>query len=413
MTLRIFTVTFIFLIFLSTVYAGNLKDSVSVDSTRAFSGKMLLEYGKKGFIFRDKTGNYLMHVEFRGQFRISYPADSDPVTYDDYDKNDIYLAIRRARIKIGGHSFKPWLKYYLEYELFSSNLLDFRLMFEKYSWFKIKIGQWKVQYNRERIISSGKQQTAERSILTRVFTVDRQQGISFYGNIDAGGMLNFNYWLSVFMGTGRGGKMNDDHHLMYMARIQWNPNGRVLKFSSSDIEYHKKFTSLLVIAGVTNRSPYTRFSQSGGGELDGFPAGSPGQYRVNQCMEETAFKYRGLSWQQEFHYKQILDKINNTDTRMLGNLAQAGYFFHYLWTAIPENLEMYARHAFFFPDITRNSIVQSEITFGFNYFVSGHRFKVTAETSYLGVNEEGVLNPGYPNQIHEGWRGRLQLDISF
>ena len=162
-----------FLIISSTLVAGNSNDTTLSDTTKA--KKFFLEYGNKGFIFQDKTGNYLMRLEFRGQFRLSYPYDNDPVTYDDYKDKETNIAIRRARIKIGGNSFKPWLKYYLEYELFSTNLLDFRLMFEKFSWFKVKIGQWKVQYNRERIISSGKQQTAERSILTREFTVDRQQ----------------------------------------------------------------------------------------------------------------------------------------------------------------------------------------------------------------------------------------------
>ena len=226
-------------------------------------------------------------------------------------------------------------------------------------------------------------------------------------------MANFNYWVSMFMGTGRGGGSNDDGHLMYMMRLQWNPNGRVLKFASSDIEYHKKFTGLIAVAAITNRSPYTRFSQNGGGQLSGFEEGVPGQYRVNQCMEETAFKFKGLSWQQEFHYKQILDKVNITDTRMIGNLAQAGYFFHGLWNKFPKNLETYVRHAFYYPQVNKNALIQSEITFGLNYFLSEHRFKFTAEGSYLGTNEDGILNPGYDNQIQEGWRMRLQPDISF
>jgi hypothetical protein len=215
------------------------------------------------------------------------------------------------------------------------------------------------------------------------------------------------------MGTGRGAKFNDDKHLMYMTRLQWNPNGRVLKFSSSDIEYHEKLTSLIAVAAVTNQSPYTRFSQSGGGELEGFQPGVDGQYRINQCLEETAFKYKGLSWQQEFHYKQIKDKINHSETELLGNLAQIGYFFHGLWKPFPQHLETYVRHAFYYPEVNRSSIVQSEITLGLNYFVSGHRFKITTEASYLGINEEGKLNPVYPGQEEEGWRFRAQLDISF
>ena len=47
------------------------------------------------------------------------------------------------------------------------------MMIEKWDFFKIKIGQWKAYYNRERIISSGKQQMTDRSIITRPFTLDR------------------------------------------------------------------------------------------------------------------------------------------------------------------------------------------------------------------------------------------------
>jgi len=296
--------------------------------------------------------------------------------------------------------------YYLEYELFSSNLLDFRLMFEKVPWLKVKIGQWKVQYNRERIISSGKQQTVERSILTRVFTVDRQQGFSVYGHIDGKKALNFNYWISVFMGTGRGSTENDDEHLMYMSRIQWNPMGKSMKFSGSDLEYHERFVMLLAVAGVTNQSPYTRFSQSGGGQLEGFEEGEAGQYRVNQLMQETAGKIRGFSWQQEFHYKQIIDNKNIIEIEMAGNLIQAGYFFHHLWDPIPKNIELYARQAFYFPDLNTTDQLQNEFSMGLNWFISGHRFKITGEASYLASNYTST-------EVIEGWRYRAQLDISF
>ena len=40
---------------------------------------------------------------------------------------------------------------------------------------------------------------------------------------------------------------NDDNHLMYMSRLQWNFMGRKLKFSGSDIEFHERFTGLLAI----------------------------------------------------------------------------------------------------------------------------------------------------------------------
>jgi phosphate-selective porin OprO/OprP len=163
---------------------------------------------------------------------------------------------------------------------------------------------------------------------------------------------------------------------------------------------------LIAVAGVTNRSPYTRFSQSGGGQLEGYAEGLPGQYRVNQLMQESAGKYRGFSWQQELHYKQILDQINSIETEMAGNLLQVGYFFHHLWKAIPKNMELYARQAFYMPDISMTNQLQNEVTFGFNWFVSGHRIKITGEASHLSSDFN-------TNETVDGWRYRCQLDVSF
>ena len=365
-----------------------------------------IKYGTKGFELSDRTGNYLMQIEWRGQFRAAYPFDNNPVTNIDFENEAIHFGINRARIKVGGHSIKPWFKYYLEYELYASNLLDFRMMYEKYPWLKIKVGQWKVQYNRERIISSGKQQTMDRSILTRTFTIDRQQGISIFGNLTNGGKLNFSYWFSAFTGTGRGNDMPEDNHLMYMTRLQWNPTGNPLKFSGSDIENHSKLKMLFAIAGVTNQSAYTKFSQDGGGQLEGFDEGVPGQYRVNQAMQESAGKVKGFSWQQELHYKHIYDNVNTTNTEMIGNLSQIGYFLNSGFHKFPENVELYIRQAFIFPDMNNFNEKQDEYSMGINWFLSGHRNKFTIETSFIKSTFES-------NETHDGWRYRIQWDVSF
>ena len=78
----------------------------------------------------------------------------------------------------------------------------------------------------------------------------------FYGNIDGGGAANFNYWAEILTGSGRGGAVGDDENLMYMGRLQWNPNGKELGFSGSDLKFHEKFVGSVAIAGVTNTSKY-------------------------------------------------------------------------------------------------------------------------------------------------------------
>lgn len=359
----------------------------------------------KGYEFHFFDNNYLLQIDFRGQFRASYPYDNFPDESSDFNDEDTNLGISRARIKIGGYVYRPFYTFYFEQDIKGANLLDFRAQIEKLPYLKLRVGQWKVRYSRERVISSGKQQGLDRSMINRIFTVDRQQGISIYGNLNGAKLANFNYWLSAFTGTGRGGGSNDDENLMYMLRLQWSPNEEVLAFSGSDLKYHEKFTSSLAIAGVTNTSPYTSFSTSGGGQLAGFEPGLEGQYKINQFMFETAFKFKGFSWQQELHYKNIDDTINVKQTTLIGNYFQLGYFFHHILPKFPKHLEIFARQSFYDANIDLPDNNNYEYTIGCNWFFKGHKNKLTFDYSYIEYHEfEPIFNSG--NRI------RLQWDIS-
>lgn len=367
--------------------------------------KVDLAYTSKGFQIKTSDDKFLLHVASRLQFRFATPGDQNPLTFDDLESDESVFKINRARLKVGGHGFSPYLKYYWEYELAQGKLLDFRLMFEKYEGFNIKVGQWKTFYTRERVVSSGEQQLADRSIITRPFTADRQQGISVYGRLFKGSVADMTYHTSVLTGTGRGSFNNDDNHLMYVGRLQWNFLGRELGMTSSDLKYHEKPTPLIAFGALTNRSPFTRFSTSGGGQLIGFEDGVAGQYRINQGLIETAIMYKGFSWQNEFHYKEIKDKVNNNITTLLGSYYQAGYFFHYLWPSFPKSLELAARYANYVPDRDLDPH-EEEYAIALNWFFKGHKNKLTAEVSIFDFE-------GEPAATERTTRFRIQWDISF
>jgi hypothetical protein len=46
------------------------------------------------------------------------------------------------------------LKYYLEYDFIVPTLLDLHFTVSKVPWLQLRVGQWKVTYNRERVDSS-------------------------------------------------------------------------------------------------------------------------------------------------------------------------------------------------------------------------------------------------------------------
>ncbi len=393
-------------LFLLGTIQGYCLIPTEIDSSGSNKTPLQVKYGSKGWEFATSDGNYKLQFQSRLQFRFAHPVDTDPVTFDDFLKEEQNVfKVNRARLKIGGNAFQPWLKYYWEYELAAGNLLDFQMMVKKYSWFSIRVGQWKARYNRERVISSGKQQMVDRSLINRAFTLDRQQGISFYGHLKGKGIADFNYWLEILTGNGRGAGTNDDLHLMYVLRGQWNFLGRPLGFTGSDTRYLKQMAGLIALGATTNRSPYTRFSQAGGGQLEGFEPGEAGQYRVNQWMAESALMFKGFSWQQEFHWKQIDDNINRSITTIIGNYLQFGYFFHYCWNWFPNPLEIALRHAIYNPDtkITQNE--QIEYSLVLNWFFKEHLNKLSAEISLFDFKET-------PEDLQDGWRFRVQWDVS-
>lgn len=379
------------------------------DSTQTLPEKKesFLNHTSKGFVLKTEDGKYEMQIAARLQLRFAVPDDQDPITFADFLNQDTRVfKINRARLKVGGHAYQPWIKYYFEYELSRSLLLDFRVMIEKWPWMNFKAGQWKVEYTRERFISSGDQQLVDRSLLNRIFTVDRQQGVEIYGNLDGGGIANFSYWAAVLTGMGRGATQNDDSKMMYFGRFQWNFLGREVPFSGGDLKISQKPAGIIAIAGITNTSPYTRFSTTGGGNLAGFEGTNDAQYTVKQYQVETAFIYKGFSWSSEIHHKNIYDNFDEVSTDLGGFYLTAGYLAHQALDFWPEPLEIALRYAEIRPDLNIPSNKQREAAVAFNWFFSGHKSKLTTELTKFTFEDKELPQD---NEL----RFRLQLDISF
>jgi hypothetical protein len=263
-----------------------------------------------------------------------------------------------------------------------------------------------VNFNRERVDSSGKQQFADRSIVNREFTVDRQPGLMLFGRLLPGTPADSWYYVGLFNGNGANAS-NDDAQMMWLARYQWNFLGRDLAFSQSDVKLREKAAGSLAFAAVGNRSPYTRFSTEGGGELDGFEPGEPGQYDLRQKVLELAFQYRGLSIQAELHRKDVTDNTTGERTALRGGYAQAGFFPWALAHEIPRALELAVRWALVDPDRTAVDDDRRELTFGANWFFHGHDNKITVDFSRLELDQAA------PAPVLRDHRLRVQWDVSF
>ena len=380
------------------------------------NGKPLFRYNKSGLqIGENEKGRFFSKVNIRSQIRYSSPFQNSPRDEGDFSEiREGDLRFRRARFKMEGHAFAPWIRYKYEHDLVGTRVLDARMTIGKWDWMQFRFGQWKADYSRERMDSSGKQQFADRSIVNRAFTLDRQKGATVLGRLMKGTFGDSRYYVGVFAGNGRGfqtkaGRPSLDHNdgtPMLMARYQWNFLGRDVGHSQSDLEYHKKPAADLAFGAASNRSRYTRFSSSGGGQLDEFEAGELGQYSLRQLMEEATMKYRGLSLQHEFHWKRIQDNVNFSTTYMRGSYVQAGYFFHHLFPRIPKQLEIGARWGFVDPNRSRVNDLQKEAALVVNWFFYGHGNKLTFDTSRYSLGQLNAPDLS-TTQI------RLQWDVSF
>jgi phosphate-selective porin len=378
-----------------------------------------------GFRLETRDGNWQTNLQWRAQMRFTTPYRSDPRQVSSFEAEDqSNFEARRLRMKIGGHGLHPWIRYYTEVDLqpsrsvgdsssvASARVIDYRIDIAKWDWLGLRLGQWKVDLNRERVDSSGRQQFVERSIANRVFTMDRQLGVQLRGHLFQETAADLRYFAGVFNGEGRAVNNTDDD-LLYTARLQWNFMGRDLGFRQTDVEFTEEPTGSLAIAGFSNTGSCTRWSSSGCGNLDGFARPGDallGQFEIKQVVQEFAFKYRGFSAQQEFHRKTIVDNSDGSAHVLTGGYAQAGYFLHNVLRAVPAPLELAMRYAYVNEPNASNRLFENdrrEVTVGANWFIDGHDSKVTLDFSRLSVNDPFLADEGLDNRM------RLQWDVQF
>jgi hypothetical protein len=361
-----------------------------------------------GVAFGSETGRFFVRAWLRGQLRYSDPFDNDPLTVAAMESppgSDFEL--RRARAKVEGHLFDPRIGFYAEQSLLGDRpLLDLRPDITLKDHLRFRLGQYKALYNRERVDSSGKQQFVERSIATYPFTVDRQQGATLIKEF-AGGTRADNWLMAgVFRGNGRGDHAPTGDEPMYIVRWQWHFMGQPVPFSQSDFQFTKKPAGSFSIAAARVRGPYTRFSTSGGGQLDGFEMGGDERYTIEQWQQGFAWRHKGFSIQQEYHQKYIEDHETGQDSTLRGGYAQAGKAWPVDFGRYTFPVELAARYARVVWSNTPMDRTQTELTVAANLFLPAHDNKFTADISRLSVSQPGI------GEDHD-LRFRLQWDLSF
>src|SRR5687767_5853309 len=140
-----------------------------------------------GFVTRDSL--YSLKFQFRIQNRAGFVSKG----LDDLAAESFEFRVRRLRLKFEGFVYDPRLTYYIQLS-FSRGDMDWRgpdnsisnnspnvvrdavIYYTPRKNIRLGFGQTKLPGNRQRVISSGDQQFADRSIVNSTFNIDRDFG---------------------------------------------------------------------------------------------------------------------------------------------------------------------------------------------------------------------------------------------
>jgi phosphate-selective porin OprO and OprP len=364
-----------------------------------------VQFGE-GFTAQSRDGAFLVNIRARMQLRATGTGPSP-----EGDNSTMGFMVRRARLVLQGHLFDKRWEYY--FQLGFANLdmepdLRIPLRDAVLSWtrlrdFRLRIGQMKTPFDRQRVISSSALMFTDRSIVTQELNLDRDVGIQAYSRDLFGLKERLAYQLGIYGGDGRN-RISSDANFLVVGRVQVSP------FGGSQAEFDDYAESVaerprsprLAVAGGVAYNYQTNRAQSTLGETYALS-------RFNYLHAETdfIFKWRGLSWQGQwlfrrahrgsFDYVVDMEPLTETSRSGWGWFTQTGYRF-----VTP--VEIAARYGELHPlrDVTE-IVLQRELGPALSYYLSDHALKLQADYFYL-----------FADDIQRGrHEARLQMQLFF
>ncbi|MFM2249927.1 MAG: hypothetical protein RLZZ358_854 [Bacteroidota bacterium] len=363
---------------------------------------------QKGISFT-KDSLYSLNLRFRLQNRIGFRTESgEDLSFEQTD-----FRVRRLRVRLDGFVFNPRIQYYIQLGFSKSDMdldggevaqpiRDAILYYHFTPNFYLGMGQAKLPGNRERVISSGNLQFAERSIANSFFTLDRDFGVFAYYTLPSQGKAVYQLKGAITAGEGRNPSVGD-RGLSYTGRMEVLPFG---KFTNGG-DYSEGDLELEVRPKLSLGASYN-FNESGArarGQL------GPDLYQKrNQqvFIADMMLKYRGWALLGEYFSRNASNPITYSP---LG-------FRQAVWVGTGQNLqlskliskqgELAIRYAQVTPkqSIRNLEAQREETTLGYTHYIGGHRVKLQGNLGYSWANNQLLLS-----QTANYWFGLFQVEF--
>lgn len=328
------------------------------------------------------------------------------------------LMLRRARLQFKGNTFGKHNKFKAELA-FSPRDLRFKSIDGNtvpretplLTWYveldylrdlTLRVGQYKLPFSRQRVISSGNQQMVDRSIANGEFNIDRDVGFDIRSK-DLFGLGKLRYYLGIYNGEGRSPFSNGDTNFLYLARVEFLPLGLFKDYSEGDLQR-------LARPGLSIGLGYVYGHEAAGTKINrngGFDDG--GTANFHDVAADVTFKYQGLSLSSEVFYRTgtrnpggAVDDMGNLIPTQpvrkgIGWFAQAGY----LLPRMP--IEIAGRFGQILGRGTTALSDENEAGLAASYYFAHHPLKLQADAFQLWEDDFG----------DGATRVRVQAQVSF
>jgi phosphate-selective porin OprO and OprP len=368
-----------------------------------------------GFVTGDSI--FSLNFQFRMQNRAAFVSKSGT----DLAPESYEMRVRRLRFKFEGFVYNPKLTYYIQLSM-SRGDMDWRgtdnsannhspnivrdavIYYNPSKHLRFGFGQTKLPGNRQRVISSGDQQFADRAIVNATFNIDRDFG--FFARY-----VGSHYTLHAAMTSGEGrNSVSSNNGLAYTGRAELLPFGKFTgtnDYQEGDLEREPKPK---VSIGATYHLNDRAVRQAGtlGNDLY-----APVNLRTISL--DLLFKYNGIAFYGEYMTRGVQDDQSPV-TRLAsdaskfrhvyigrGYVAQGSYLFK-------NNIELAARwtrttpFSSDFAAAETKQLDQSE--FGITKYLNGHRLKIQGNVIY-GTRHD-VEDKVFASDF---WSGIFQIEL--
>lgn len=354
----------------------------------------------RGLVVTSPDGNYELGVGMRFQFLSIVEDQQDSALRQTFQ-------MRRVRFGSTGHLVSPHFKYRLELAFGprevntrdavpqTSPLLDVVVDWQGLRDLNVRLGQYKVPLDRQRIIPFFKLQFIDRALTDTEFTFDRDVGADLHSS-DLFGLGFIRYNLGVFTGDGRNSFELGDLGLTYVARVELLPLGLFDDYSEGDFDHGGLRVSLGAAYLVTEGAPRDR-------GILGAPPADGGTTDLQVATADALVQLGGWSILSAAFYRNSRRNpgplVDDTGAPVLGAdgqpleitpsrdgtgfLLQGGYLLPFL------PLELAARYAIVdgVDARYRDGLARAEEFAGaINYYFARHQLKLQANYAQIAQN---------------------------